>query len=63
METEKIGVLKFRKNLAGYLEGGRPLALTRRATLNYPSMNPRLSAMVTAWVRSLAPSLLRIVFI
>ncbi len=29
METEKIGVREFRENLAGYLEGGRPLAITR----------------------------------
>ncbi len=29
METEKIGMREFRENLAGYLEGGRPLAITR----------------------------------
>ena len=29
METEKIGVREFRENLADYLEGGRPLAITR----------------------------------
>ena len=29
METEKIGIREFRENLAGYLEGGRPLAITR----------------------------------
>jgi hypothetical protein len=29
METQKIGVREFRDNLAGYLEGGRPLAITR----------------------------------
>ncbi len=29
METEKIGVREFRENLAGYLEGGKPLAITR----------------------------------
>jgi len=29
METEKIGMRKFRENLAGYLEGGKPLAITR----------------------------------
>jgi len=29
METEKIGVREFRENLAGYWEGGRPLAITR----------------------------------
>jgi len=29
METEEIGVRQFRENLAGHLEGGRPLAITR----------------------------------
>ena len=29
METEKIGIREFRENLAGYLEGGRSLAITR----------------------------------
>jgi antitoxin (DNA-binding transcriptional repressor) of toxin-antitoxin stability system len=29
METEKIGVREFRENLSGYLESGRPLAITR----------------------------------
>jgi antitoxin (DNA-binding transcriptional repressor) of toxin-antitoxin stability system len=29
METEKIGMREFRENLAGYLEGGPPLAITR----------------------------------
>jgi antitoxin (DNA-binding transcriptional repressor) of toxin-antitoxin stability system len=29
METEKVGVREFRENLSGYLEGGRPLAITR----------------------------------
>jgi antitoxin (DNA-binding transcriptional repressor) of toxin-antitoxin stability system len=29
METEKIGIREFRENLAGYLEAGRPLAITR----------------------------------
>ena len=29
METEKIGMREFRESLAGYLEGGRPLAITR----------------------------------
>ena len=29
MDTEKIGMSEFRENLAGYLEGGRPLAITR----------------------------------
>ena len=29
MQTEKIGMREFRENLAGYLEGGKPLAITR----------------------------------
>lgn len=29
MEAEQIGVREFRENLAGYLESGRPLAITR----------------------------------
>ena len=29
METEKVGIREFRENLAGYLEGGKPLAITR----------------------------------
>ncbi len=29
METEKIGRCEFRENLAGYLESGKPLAVTR----------------------------------
>jgi antitoxin (DNA-binding transcriptional repressor) of toxin-antitoxin stability system len=29
MQTEKVGVREFRENLAGYIEGGKPLAITR----------------------------------
>ncbi len=29
MDTQKIGVREFREKLAGYLEGGRHLAITR----------------------------------
>ena len=29
METLKIGIREFRENLAGYLESGTPLAITR----------------------------------
>ena len=29
MEIEKIGMREFRENLAGYLESGKPLAITR----------------------------------
>lgn len=29
METHKVGIRELRENLAGFLEGGRPLAITR----------------------------------
>ena len=29
MDSEKIGIKEFRENLSGYLEAGRPLAITR----------------------------------
>jgi len=29
MDTEKIGIREFRENLAGYLESGKTLAITR----------------------------------
>ncbi len=29
MDTEKIGMREFREKLAGYLEAGKPLAITR----------------------------------
>ena len=29
VRTENIGIREFRENLAGYLEGGKPLAITR----------------------------------
>ena len=36
METEKIGIREFREKLAGYLESGKPLAITRhRETLDF----------------------------
>ena len=36
METEKIGMREFRENLAGYLESGKTLAITRHGeTLGY----------------------------
>jgi len=31
METAKIGMREFRENLAGYLEAGTPLAITRHS--------------------------------
>jgi antitoxin (DNA-binding transcriptional repressor) of toxin-antitoxin stability system len=36
MDTLKIGIREFRENLAGYLESGTPLAITRHGeTLGY----------------------------
>ena len=36
METVKVGIREFRENLAGHLESGTPLAITRRGeTLGY----------------------------
>ncbi|HLG98663.1 MAG TPA: hypothetical protein VKX49_20295 [Bryobacteraceae bacterium] len=35
METEKIGIREFRENLAGYLEGGKPLATRHGETLGF----------------------------
>ena len=36
METVKIGIREFREKLAGYLESGTPLAITRhRETLGF----------------------------
>jgi len=36
METLRIGMREFRENLAGYLESGTPLAITRHGeTLGY----------------------------
>ena len=64
METEKIGMRKFRDNLASYLEGGRPLAITRHGeTLFIPPQKrsrkaeveatraaaKELEAMIAAW--------------
>ncbi len=38
METLKIGIREFREKLAGYLESGRPLAITRHGeTLGFYS--------------------------
>ena len=51
METEKIGVREFRENLAGYLEGGRPLAITRHGeTLGFfiPALKRSRKAQVEA---------------
>jgi len=30
MQTDKIGIRELRENLAGYLESGKPFAITRR---------------------------------
>ncbi len=36
MKTVKIGMREFRENLSGYLESGKPLAITRHGeTLGY----------------------------
>ena len=55
METERIGIREFRENLAGYLEGGKPLAITRHGeTLGFfipahkRSRNADISAMRAA---------------
>jgi antitoxin (DNA-binding transcriptional repressor) of toxin-antitoxin stability system len=51
METEKIGIREFRENLAGYLEAGRPLAITRHGeTLGFfiPAQKRNLKAQVEA---------------
>jgi hypothetical protein len=38
METEKIGMREFRENLAGYLESGKPLAITRHGETLLPML-------------------------
>lgn len=51
METEKIGVREFRENLAGYLEAGKPLAITRHGeTLGFyiPAQKKNRKAEVDA---------------
>ncbi len=51
METEKIGMREFRENLAGYLERGRPLAITRHGqTLGFfiPAQKRNRKAEVAA---------------
>jgi antitoxin (DNA-binding transcriptional repressor) of toxin-antitoxin stability system len=51
METEKIGMRQFRENLAEYLEGGRPLAITRHGeTLGFfiPSQKTDRKAQIEA---------------
>jgi hypothetical protein len=41
METEKIGMREFRENLAGYLEAGKPVAITRHSeTLGFSICTP-----------------------
>ena len=59
METEKIGMREFRENLAGYLEGGRPLAITRHGeTLGFfiPTQKRERKAEVEA-MRAVAKEL------
>jgi hypothetical protein len=51
METEKIGMREFRENLAGYLEAGKPLAITRHGeTLGFyiPAQKKNRQAEVDA---------------
>lgn len=51
METEKIGMREFRENLAGYLEAGKPLAITRHGeTLGFyiPAQKKNRKAEVDA---------------
>ena len=51
METDQIGIREFRENLAGYLEGGRPLAITRHGeTLGFfiPAQKRNRKAQVDA---------------
>ncbi len=55
MQTEKVGVREFRENLAGYIEGGKPLAITRHGeTLGFfipahrRSRNAEIEAMRAA---------------
>ena len=59
METEKIGMREFRENLAGYLESGKPLAITRHGeTLGFyiPARKRSRTAEVEA-MRSAAKDL------
>jgi antitoxin (DNA-binding transcriptional repressor) of toxin-antitoxin stability system len=51
METERIGIRELRENLAGYLESGRPLAITRHGeTLGFfiPAQKRSRKAQVEA---------------
>jgi antitoxin (DNA-binding transcriptional repressor) of toxin-antitoxin stability system len=51
METEKIGMREFRENLAGYLEAGKPIAITRHGeTLGFyiPAQKKSRKAEVAA---------------
>ena len=63
METEKIGMREFRENLAGYLEAGRPLAITRHGeTLGFfiPAQKRSRKAQVEA-MRAAAKDLDRMI--
>jgi len=51
MQAEKIGIREFRENLAGYLEAGKPLAITRHGeTLGFyiPAQKKNRKAEVEA---------------
>jgi antitoxin (DNA-binding transcriptional repressor) of toxin-antitoxin stability system len=60
VETEKIGMREFRENLAGYLESGKPLAITRHGeTLGFyipaQKRTGRSESVVREFLRSVAP--------
>ena len=56
METEKIGMREFRENLAGYLESGKPLAITRHGeTLGYFIPPRNVPTKPTWWPCALPP--------
>lgn len=51
MKTTKIGIREFRENLAGYLESGTPLAITRHGeTLGFyiPAQQQDRAAQIRA---------------
>jgi len=63
METEKIGIREFRENLVGYLESGKPLAITRYGeTLGFfiPAQNRSRKAEVEACAARRRSSTLRL---
>ena len=60
METVKIGMREFRENLAGYLEAGTPLAITRHGeTLGFyiPAQKRDRKAQLEAIKKAEAPDI------